>query len=107
MRSELGIDLVEIEKARSLRERPTNPDAFDLILRARSLRYRPPSLERNDEARVLLERALLLDPSSVDAMIGVAFFLLQRAPVSSWDTVADMQRAGNLLLQARAIAPRL
>jgi adenylate cyclase len=105
VRSELGIDLVEIEKARSLRERPTNPDAFDLILRARSLRYRPPSLERNDEARVLLERALVLDPSSVDAMVGVAFSLIDRSPISSWDTVADMQRAGNLLMQARAIAP--
>ena len=34
---QLGISMVEIENARSLRERPTNPDAFDLILRARSL----------------------------------------------------------------------
>ena len=32
MRAELGISLVEIENARSLRERPTNPDAFDLML---------------------------------------------------------------------------
>src|SRR5262249_46889228 len=37
MRSELGISMVEIETARSLRERPTNPDALDLILRARAL----------------------------------------------------------------------
>ena len=41
MRDELGISMVEIENARSLRERPTNPDAFDLILRARSLAHLP------------------------------------------------------------------
>ena len=38
MKDSLGISLVEIENARSQRERPTNPDAFDLVLRARSLR---------------------------------------------------------------------
>ena len=35
MRSALAISLADIEAARSLRERPTNPDAFDLIRRAR------------------------------------------------------------------------
>ena len=50
MRAGLGISMVEIEKARSLRERPTNPDAFDLILRARSLENLPPNLQRNNEA---------------------------------------------------------
>ena len=38
----IGFSLVDIESARSLRERPTNPDAFDLILRARSLQLLPP-----------------------------------------------------------------
>ena len=37
----VGFSLVEIEGARSLRERPTNPDAFDLILRARSMEHLP------------------------------------------------------------------
>ena len=37
MRDGLGISMVEIENARSLRERPTNPDAFDLVLQARAL----------------------------------------------------------------------
>jgi hypothetical protein len=46
MRSELGIGMVEIEKARSLRERPTNPDAFDLILWARALENQPPNIQR-------------------------------------------------------------
>ena len=49
MRAGLGISLVEIEKARSLCERPTNPDAFDLVLQARAIGNRPPDLQRNDE----------------------------------------------------------
>ena len=54
----LGISVVEIENARGLRERPTNPDAFDLILRARSLQNLPPSAQRNAEAQALDQRAL-------------------------------------------------
>jgi TolB-like protein len=33
----LNVALTDIESARSKRERPTNPDAFDLIIRARAL----------------------------------------------------------------------
>ena len=72
MRAGLGISMVEIENARSLRERPTNPDAFDLILRARSLENLPPNLQRNDEALSLYERALSLDPTAAYAMRMVA-----------------------------------
>jgi adenylate cyclase len=106
MRTELGVSLVEIEKARSLRERPTAPDAFDLVLRARSLANQPPSLQRNDEAKTLLERALKLDPSSVAAMVSIAYYLVdRRATTGSWGTLENMQRAESLLSQARAIAP--
>jgi hypothetical protein len=49
MRSELGISMVEIEKARSLRERPTNPDAFDLILWARALENQLPNIQRTTQ----------------------------------------------------------
>ena len=64
MSAGLGISVVDIESARILRERPSHPDAFDLILRARSLQHLSPSLatiSRRDEA--LYERALSLDPS--------------------------------------------
>jgi TolB-like protein/DNA-binding winged helix-turn-helix (wHTH) protein len=106
MRSELRISLVEVEKSRSLRERPTNPDAFDLILQARSLSYRPPSLQRNAEIQALYERALELDPSSVSAMAGIAFLLVdRRATTASWGKLENKQRAESLLAQARALAP--
>jgi adenylate cyclase len=96
---------VEIEKARSLRERPTNPDAFDLILRARSLQHVPPSLERDKQALALYERALLLDPSSVHALVKTAYFLLETRPFGDWGSFENMQRAERLLAQARALAP--
>ena len=61
-RDEVGPRLVEIEAARSLLERPTNPDAFDLILRARSIWSLPPTPERDGQVQALLEQALSLDP---------------------------------------------
>jgi TolB-like protein/DNA-binding winged helix-turn-helix (wHTH) protein len=106
MRAGLGISLVEIEKARSLRERPTNPDAFDLILRARALYNQPPSLQRHLEAQALFERALMLDPSSVSALSWVVLCLIERADTrDGWRYLENMQRAERLAAQARAIAP--
>ncbi len=106
MRAGLGINLVEIEKARGLRERPTNPDAFDLILRARALYNQPPSLQRHLEAQALFERALSLDPSSVSALSWVVLCLIERADTGDgWGNLETMQRAERLVAQALAIAP--
>ncbi len=105
MRESLGWSIIEIENARSLRERPTNPDAFDLILRARSLQHLPPTRQRNQQASALYQRAVMLDPSSVPAMVGAAYFLIENAPTGGWGNFEDMQRAANLLARARAIAP--
>jgi TolB-like protein len=49
----LGVTMVDIEGARSARERPADPDEFDLILRARSLRNGPRSQPRNEQARTM------------------------------------------------------
>jgi adenylate cyclase len=103
MRAGLGISLVEIENARSLRERPTNPDAFDLILRARSLENLPPNLQRNDEALSLYERALSLDPSAAYAMRMIANRLINKG--TTWETAENMQRVEMMVTRARAIAP--
>jgi adenylate cyclase len=106
MKDEVGTCLIEIENARSLRERPTNPDAFDLILRARSIRHQPPSRQRDGEVLALLERALVLDPSSVFAMTYIAYHLsIVAGHGDGWENFENMQRAERLLAQARAIAP--
>ena len=103
MRDTIGFSLEEIEGARSLRERPTNPDAFDLILRARSMAHLPQTPQRDKEKLALYERALVLDPSSVPAMVMVAYFLID-AP-GGWDSLESMRRAERLLAQARALQP--
>jgi adenylate cyclase len=106
MKDEVGTCLIEIENARSLRERPTNPDAFDLILRARSIRHQPPSRQRDGEVLALLERALVLDPSSVFAMTYIAYHMsIVAGHGDGWENFENMQRAERLLAQARAIAP--
>ena len=106
MRSELGISVVDIEAARSQRERPSNPDAFDLILRARSLYNQPRDLAAHKEACALYERALALDPSSVSALSWGAFCQLEPTwSTGNWRTFGDMQRAAQLLARAREIAP--
>jgi TolB-like protein/DNA-binding winged helix-turn-helix (wHTH) protein len=105
MRSELGISMIEIEKVRSQRERPTNPDAFDLILRARSVQNLPPNPRRSREVLALYEQALQLDPSSAAAMANVAYYLLNPTTTGLGISFTDLQRAERLLRQARTIAP--
>ena len=101
----VGFSMVEIEGARSLRERPTNPDAFDLILRARSMAHRLHNPQQDKEIMALYERALALDPSSVQAMVGVAYHLINATSPGGWGSIGNMQRAGILLTQARAVEP--
>jgi TolB-like protein/DNA-binding winged helix-turn-helix (wHTH) protein/Tfp pilus assembly protein PilF len=107
MRGGLGIGLVEIEAARSRRERPTNPDAFDLILRARWTINQPPSPRRNQEARALFEAALRLDPESVAAMTGLANLLSDQSMswAGQWLSDGDQQRAAELVAEALRLAP--
>jgi TolB-like protein/tetratricopeptide (TPR) repeat protein len=102
IRDEIGVVLIDIESARSGRERPTNPDAFDLVLRVRSLRNQLPTLKREREILSLLERVLELDPTSVYAMTYIAYYLANH---DGWTSFEKMQRAERLLAQARAIAP--
>ena len=68
----LNVALADVESARSKRERPTNPDAFDLILRARALELHPMGPREKAERLALYDQALRLDPTSVLAMTGLA-----------------------------------
>jgi TolB-like protein len=103
----LGIEMVDIESARSLRERAANPDAFDLVLRARSLRNRSGGRERDEQALALYEQALRLDPTSAPAMLGIASILIERnfGTLGEWTTADDMDRAAKLIASARTIEP--
>ena len=96
----LNLALVDVESARSKRERPTNSDAFDLVLRARSLFLHPMGPREKAERRVLYDQALRLDPTSVVAMTGLAVTLIQ-----AWRAGDELERAAKLLADATAIDP--
>jgi adenylate cyclase len=106
MKDELAVSIVDVEAARSLHDHPTDPDAFDLILRARSLRNLPSSPQRDKEVVTLMEHALSLDPTSVYAMTQIAFLSMEDGvSTDGWGDFERMQRTAHLLTRARSAAP--
>jgi len=59
----LNVELISAEAAR----RADNADALDCMLRGRALSLKPPGREKFAEQISLFERALTLDPRSVEA----------------------------------------
>jgi adenylate cyclase len=107
MRGALGLSLIDAEAGRSRRERPANPDAFDLVLRARWWTNQPPSRDRMRRAQVLYEQALRLDPTSVPAMTGLANVLSEQNMnwAGQWLSAEAEQLAAKLVADALTLAP--
>jgi len=105
VRDSLNVALTDVESARSKRERPTNPDAFDLILRARSLALHPMGPRENAERIALLEQALRLDPTSIIAMTELARWLIYGLVNFRLGNQAELDRAARLIADAAAINP--
>jgi adenylate cyclase len=78
LRSALGVQMIDAESARGARERPDNPDASDLLLRAQSAQRKAHSLQQLPQLGALFEQALQSDPSSVAAMCGLSSTLIDR-----------------------------
>ncbi len=101
--AELGVQVVEIESARSVRERPTDPDAFDFLLRGRYA-FKNQSMQ----SIAFYERALLLDPSSARVMILLARELINRYIHTDFPDRGKpdlIERASALISAAAAIEP--
>ncbi len=101
----LGARLVAEEGQRSLRERPADPDAFDLVLRARSLLVGGVDQQRMRDAKALYERALQLDPDSVTAAVRLANLLISEVVAWLEERPGNIQRAAELLASAERHAP--
>jgi TolB-like protein/class 3 adenylate cyclase len=79
----LDIELVAREAARATH----NPDALDFILRGRGELLRPQSLDSLRTAIGLFQRALALDPTSVEAQSWLALVLVGRQLNFGSDTI--------------------
>jgi adenylate cyclase len=95
--------LVDAESVRSKRERPSNPDAFDLIIRARSIALNAMSQLEHAERIRLYEEALRLGSTSVIAMTELAQELTRLTSIFSLGYEFD--RAARLIQSAAAIEP--
>lgn len=67
----LAVRVTNLELARAVAKPPDSMEAYDLVLRGRSLMYRI-ARSSNAEARTLFERAIVLDPSYAPAYVGLA-----------------------------------
>ena len=106
LRNSVIRQLIRVEAARSARERPDHLDALDLRLQARAAVQEQPSAKRATKAQALYEQALRLDPTSVEAMIGVANTILIRSARFGGDlTATELDRARELTAATEATAP--
>jgi TolB-like protein/class 3 adenylate cyclase/tetratricopeptide (TPR) repeat protein len=98
----LGWELIGAETAR-----PTDrPDALDYLLRGRAVIGAGLARENIEKAVDLFERALALDPNSVEAQSRLAGALIVRAqPKDPAAAAADVQRAEELIARALATSP--
>jgi TolB-like protein len=102
----LDTQLIEAEARRA--QRSLNPDAMDLIFQGNDLWNKAPMMpERLARARGFFERALAIDPESIDALVGVAKVSAARAFLyRDDDTKAQYAAAEALLTKALSMAPQ-
>jgi adenylate cyclase len=97
----LNLELVEAVGRRIEQERVVDPDARDLVMRGWAWYYRPMSVSTVQEAQRAFERALEVDPRSIDARIGIASVLIRKV-AEGWSASRreDELLAEKLLLEA-------
>ena len=102
----LGVELVKAEALRSMRERPSNPDAVDLAMQAEYKNNLPDSKATFNDAVTLSERALALDPQNARALTVLAETLIDRV-TDQWsdDPAGDIARAEKATDAALALEP--
>jgi len=103
----LDVELVRDAGRRIEQERAADPDARDLVMRARTLSIQRTSAAVHRQALELLERALILDPASVDARIRIAHILVSDIADGLSSSVAQDEHAEQLIREALECDPNL
>jgi adenylate cyclase len=99
----LNLELVGAEASRPVER----PDAMDYILQGRAASYRSPTRDNYAEAVGWFERALSVDPASVEAKSLMASILAGRALDRMTDTSKeDFARAEALVREVLTVSPR-
>ena len=95
------LELVTAATRRIAQERVADPDAQALVLRGRAWLGRPSSFETRQEAQLAFERALAIDPQSIDAKVCLAITLVINL-LDGWPRSPrqDQKQAEQLLLEA-------
>jgi adenylate cyclase len=102
----LDVELVRDAGRRIEHERAADPDARDLVMRARALFIQRTSAAVHRQALELLERALILDPGSTNARILIANILVSDiADALSSSVAQDEARAEQLIREALECDP--
>ena len=102
----LDLELTEEESRRAQLERPSNPDAVDLTMRAWSVLNQTYSRERVAQARELFEQALRIDPGLSKALVGLSQALAVEVNYRWSNSPAkDLERADNAVSGVLATFP--
>jgi TolB-like protein len=102
--STLNTQLIEAEARRA--ERSLHPDAMDLYFQGWAYINKGITLEYNRKARGFFERALVLDPDNVEALVGSAIVGLQGAVSSFYDDLtARLDAAEMAVIRALTLTP--
>jgi adenylate cyclase len=96
--SSLRIELVKAEYRRAIAERPADPDAIDLRLRAMALLVTSITPEQHLAARQFLEKSLHGDPQSAESWSQLAFVLVNDY-LNHWNEAKDSPEAAKELLR--------
>ena len=103
----IGKALAIIEGNRSLHDRPDNPDALDLFMRARTTMDRSDTLAGLNRAQALFDKSVALQPDFVEAISELAWCLLRKKRDFDDPTgAADMAEARKLIAHAIELAPQ-
>ena len=102
----LNLELAEASLRRSKQERALDPDARDLVMRGWALYNRMASAATLEEAQRAFERALEIDPESVDARIGLGEVLVWDVSGGSSSLDQNITRAEQLVFEALERDPK-
>jgi adenylate cyclase len=98
----LNLQLVQAVGRQIEREKTTDPDAQDLIMRGWAVYQRSQASTSRDDAKQLFERALKIEPNSYEAKLGIASVLVISLSNGSDQPEEEEAEAEKLLSELRA-----